>query len=162
MSGEGHNSAGEQLRLLIERIETLEEEKKGIADDITAIAPRALTNFLKEIIQVIIEPNGENRLHVLQCHTSRALSSDVELYGPNETSSATAHGSAHCGLGFWHQRYPCALIQCPLGACPLGVSLSEQGIACPLGLPRTVPFKICEYGRQPKPEEIKVLFPFIP
>jgi hypothetical protein len=28
--------------------------------------------------------------------------------------------------------------------------------------PRTVPFEICEYGRQPKPEKIKVLFPFLP
>jgi uncharacterized protein (UPF0335 family) len=36
MSGEGHNSRGadERLRLLIERIERLEEEKKGITDDI--------------------------------------------------------------------------------------------------------------------------------
>ena len=28
------NVAGEQLRLLIERIERLEEEKKGIGDDV--------------------------------------------------------------------------------------------------------------------------------
>ncbi len=37
MSNHGHNSgmaADERLRLLIERIERLEEEKKGIADDI--------------------------------------------------------------------------------------------------------------------------------
>lgn len=37
MSGIGHNSdnvAADQLRLLIERIERLEEEKKGINDDI--------------------------------------------------------------------------------------------------------------------------------
>lgn len=34
MSEQGHNSADERLRLLIERIERLEEEKKGIADDI--------------------------------------------------------------------------------------------------------------------------------
>lgn len=32
--GAGHNSAGEELRLLIERVERLEEEKKGIADDV--------------------------------------------------------------------------------------------------------------------------------
>ena len=32
--GEGHNSADDRLRLLIERIERLEEEKKGISDDI--------------------------------------------------------------------------------------------------------------------------------
>ena len=34
MSTPGHNSADDRLRLLIERIERLEEEKKGIADDI--------------------------------------------------------------------------------------------------------------------------------
>lgn len=35
MSGPGHNSAADdRLRLLIERIERLEEEKKGISDDI--------------------------------------------------------------------------------------------------------------------------------
>lgn len=34
MSDVGHNSSGEQLRLLIERIERLEEEKKCIAEDI--------------------------------------------------------------------------------------------------------------------------------
>lgn len=33
IAGEGHNS-DEQLRLFIERVERLEEEKKGIADDI--------------------------------------------------------------------------------------------------------------------------------
>jgi uncharacterized protein (UPF0335 family) len=30
----GHNSSEEQLRLLIERVERLEEEKKGISEDI--------------------------------------------------------------------------------------------------------------------------------
>ncbi len=34
MSDVGHNSGDDRLRLLIERIERLEEEKKGIADDI--------------------------------------------------------------------------------------------------------------------------------
>lgn len=34
MSEAGHNSTGEDLRLGIERIERLEEEKKGIQDDI--------------------------------------------------------------------------------------------------------------------------------
>ena len=34
MTGVGHNATDERLRLLIERIERLEEEKKGIADDI--------------------------------------------------------------------------------------------------------------------------------
>lgn len=34
MSDAGHNSADDRLRLLIERIERLEEEKQGIAEDI--------------------------------------------------------------------------------------------------------------------------------
>lgn len=34
MTGPGHNSTDDRLRLLLERIERLEEEKKGIADDI--------------------------------------------------------------------------------------------------------------------------------
>jgi uncharacterized protein (UPF0335 family) len=34
VSDAGHNSADDRLRLLIERIERLEEEKAGIADDI--------------------------------------------------------------------------------------------------------------------------------
>jgi uncharacterized protein (UPF0335 family) len=34
VSEAGHNSADDRLRLLIERVERLEEEKKGIADDI--------------------------------------------------------------------------------------------------------------------------------
>jgi uncharacterized protein (UPF0335 family) len=34
VSDAGHNSADDRLRLLIERIENLEEEKKNVADDI--------------------------------------------------------------------------------------------------------------------------------
>ena len=34
MTDIGHNSTDDRLRLLIERVERLEEEKKGIADDI--------------------------------------------------------------------------------------------------------------------------------
>jgi uncharacterized protein (UPF0335 family) len=41
MTGVGHNSADEQLRLLIERIERLQEEKKGIADDIRDVFSEA-------------------------------------------------------------------------------------------------------------------------
>lgn len=33
-AGTGHNSSDDQLRLFIERVERLDEEKKGIADDI--------------------------------------------------------------------------------------------------------------------------------
>jgi uncharacterized protein (UPF0335 family) len=37
----GHNSADDRLRLLIERIERLEEEKKGIGDDIRDVYAEA-------------------------------------------------------------------------------------------------------------------------
>jgi uncharacterized protein (UPF0335 family) len=37
----GHNSSQEQLRLFIERIERLEEEKKGVADDIRDVYSEA-------------------------------------------------------------------------------------------------------------------------
>lgn len=41
MSEAGHNSADDRLRLLIERIERLEEEKKGIADDVRDVYAEA-------------------------------------------------------------------------------------------------------------------------
>ena len=42
MSGYGDNSVdAERLRLLIERIERLEEEKKGIADDVKDVYSEA-------------------------------------------------------------------------------------------------------------------------
>ena len=44
MSGVGHNSgnvAADQLRLFVERVENLEEEKKGIADDIRDVYSEA-------------------------------------------------------------------------------------------------------------------------
>jgi uncharacterized protein (UPF0335 family) len=37
----GHNASEEQLRLLIERVERLEEEKKGVADDISDVYSEA-------------------------------------------------------------------------------------------------------------------------
>lgn len=42
MSGAGHNSgADDRLRLLIERVERLEEEKKAIADDVKDVFAEA-------------------------------------------------------------------------------------------------------------------------
>ena len=57
MSEEGHNSAGEQLRLLIERIETLEEEKRSVADDIKDIYTEAKARgydakILREVVRL--------------------------------------------------------------------------------------------------------------
>lgn len=51
------NIANEQLRLLIERIERLEEEKKGISDDIKDVYSEAKatgydTKMMKEVIRL--------------------------------------------------------------------------------------------------------------
>ena len=54
---EGHNIAAEELRLLIERAERLEEEKKGIADDIKDVFAEAKNRgydakAIKKIMQI--------------------------------------------------------------------------------------------------------------
>jgi uncharacterized protein (UPF0335 family) len=56
MSELGHNSvAGEQLRLLIERIERLEEDKKGITDDIKDVYGEAkAVGFDGKIIKKLV------------------------------------------------------------------------------------------------------------
>ncbi len=41
MSVIGHNSSEDQLRLLIERVERLEEEKKGVSEDIRDVYSEA-------------------------------------------------------------------------------------------------------------------------
>jgi uncharacterized protein (UPF0335 family) len=53
----GHNSSEEQLRLLIERVERLEEEKKGVADDIKDVYGEAKAfgfdaKIMREIIRL--------------------------------------------------------------------------------------------------------------
>lgn len=58
MSEVGHNSvAADELRLLIERIERLEEEKKGVAEDIKDIYIEAkargyVPKILREIVRI--------------------------------------------------------------------------------------------------------------
>jgi uncharacterized protein (UPF0335 family) len=56
MSDLGHNSvAGDQLRLLIERIERLEEDKKGITDDIKDVYGEAkAVGFDAKIIKKLV------------------------------------------------------------------------------------------------------------
>ena len=83
MSEEGHNSAGEQLRLLIERIETLEEEKKGVAGDIKDIYIEGKSRgydvkILREIVRLRkMEPNSRNE-HVAVLDTyAKAIGMDL-------------------------------------------------------------------------------------
>lgn len=51
------NVSGEQLRLLIERVERLEEEKKGVSDDIKDVYAEAKavgydTKIMKQIVKL--------------------------------------------------------------------------------------------------------------
>lgn len=51
------NVSGEQLRLLIERVERLEEEKKGISDDVKDVYAEAKavgfdTKIMKQIVKL--------------------------------------------------------------------------------------------------------------
>jgi uncharacterized protein (UPF0335 family) len=55
VSDVGHNSAGDPLRLLIERIERLEEEKKGVAEDIKDVYTEAKARgYVPKIIREIV------------------------------------------------------------------------------------------------------------
>lgn len=51
----GHNASDERLKLLIERIERLEEEKKGIADDIRDVFSEAkAVGYDTKIMRIIL------------------------------------------------------------------------------------------------------------
>ena len=55
MSEIGHNANDDRLRLLIERIERLEEEKKGIADDIRDVYGEAkAVGYDPKIMRLIV------------------------------------------------------------------------------------------------------------
>ena len=55
MSDIGHNTADERLRLLIERIENLEEEKKELAADIRDVCSEAKsTGYDSKVMRKII------------------------------------------------------------------------------------------------------------
>lgn len=83
MSVEGHNSAGEQLRLLIERIETLEGEKKGVADDIKDIYTEAKARgydakILREIVRLRKMANDDRDEHFAVLTTyAKAIGMDL-------------------------------------------------------------------------------------
>lgn len=75
----GHNSDGdvsaEQLRLFIERIERLEEEKKGVADDIKDVYSEAkATGFDSKIMRQIV------RLRKMEKHARDEQDALLETY----------------------------------------------------------------------------------
>lgn len=62
MSRAGHNLAADQLRGIVERVERLEEEKKGIATDIKDVMAEAKANgFDPKVIKEIIKLRKKDR-----------------------------------------------------------------------------------------------------
>lgn len=58
----GDNVSADQLRLLIERIERLEEEKKGVSDDIKDVYAEAkATGFDTKIMKQIVKLRKKTR-----------------------------------------------------------------------------------------------------
>ena len=76
MSGIGHNGdADDRLRLLIERIERLEEEKKGVADDIKDVYLEARSvGYDAKIMRQIV------RLRKLKPDDRREMEEILDLY----------------------------------------------------------------------------------
>ncbi|OYW87857.1 MAG: DUF2312 domain-containing protein [Sphingobium sp. 32-64-5] len=69
------NVAAEQLRLFIERIERLEEEKKGIADDIKDVYLEAKSNgYDVKTIRAIV------RLRKMESHVRQEAEALLETY----------------------------------------------------------------------------------
>ena len=69
------NIAADQLRLLIERIERLEEEKKGLGDDIKDVYLEAKsTGYNPKIIRQIV------RLRKMQPHDRQEMEAILQTY----------------------------------------------------------------------------------
>jgi uncharacterized protein (UPF0335 family) len=67
--------AADQLRLFIERIERLEEEKKGIADDIRDVYAEAKANgYDPKIMRMVV------RLRKMETHTRQEQDAILETY----------------------------------------------------------------------------------
>ena len=67
--------AADQLRLFIERIERLEEEKKGIADDVKDVYAEAKsTGFDTKTMRAIV------RLRKLEAHTRQEMDALLDTY----------------------------------------------------------------------------------
>ena len=71
------NASAEQLRLFIERIETLEEEKKGIADDIKDVYAEAKgTGFDTKTMKAIV------RLRKMEASARAEADALLDTYKP--------------------------------------------------------------------------------
>jgi uncharacterized protein (UPF0335 family) len=76
------NVAADQLRLLIERVERLEEEKKGIADDIRDVYAEAKANgydakIMRQIVRLRkMQPNDRQEMEALLDTYKAALGLD--------------------------------------------------------------------------------------
>jgi uncharacterized protein (UPF0335 family) len=69
------NVAADQLRLFIERIERLEEEKKGIADDIRDVYAEAKANgYDTKTMRSVV------KLRRLEAHTRQEMDALLETY----------------------------------------------------------------------------------
>ena len=75
MSVIGHNSSEEQLRLVIERVERLEEEKKGVSEDIRDVYSEAkAVGFDPKIMRQIV------RLRKMEADDRAELEAILETY----------------------------------------------------------------------------------
>lgn len=83
MSETGHNSADDRLRLLIERIERLEEEKQGIADDIKDVYLEAKAvgydpKIMRQIVRLRkMKPDDRVEMEMLLDTYKKALGLDL-------------------------------------------------------------------------------------
>ena len=69
------NVAADQLRLFIERIERLEEEKKGISDDIKDVYAEAKSNgYDTKTMRAVV------RLRKREAHTRQEMDALLETY----------------------------------------------------------------------------------
>lgn len=67
--------AADQLRLFIERIERLEQEKKGIADDVKDVYAEAkATGYDTKVMRLVI------RLRAMETHTRQEQDAVLETY----------------------------------------------------------------------------------
>jgi uncharacterized protein (UPF0335 family) len=83
VSDAGHNSADDRLRLLIERIERLEEEKQGIADDVKDVYLEAKAvgydpKIMRQIVRLRkMKPDDRAEMEMILDTYKKALGLDL-------------------------------------------------------------------------------------